>query len=137
MFEFGEVGIGILGALGTFLSGFFSWFFTRRSYQADVKGKEVANFDSSIDAYRKMYEDMLDDLRNQNSELKEQNAELKREIDQLKKEQNESRNQIITLTNFVLATALKRSEEIKPATVDTLKKILDQDGYKEESNQEA
>ena len=47
-----------------------------------------------------MYEDMIDDLKTQNGELKE-------EVESLKQELSENRKQIITLTNFVLASALQ------------------------------
>ena len=41
MIEMGELGVGLLGLGATVVSGFTSWFFTRKSYEAEVKNKEV------------------------------------------------------------------------------------------------
>lgn len=120
-----ELEIGLLGIFGTIVSGLTSWFFTRKSYQAEVEGKEVNNFDAAIDAYKKMYEDMINDLKEQNAELRGQKEDLKREIEVLKKELSENRNQILTLTNFVLASALKRADgDLPEETVSKLKEII-------------
>lgn len=100
-----EFVVGIIGAITTFISGFSSWFFTRRAYKAEVSNKEINNFDAAIGAYKKMYEDMIEDLKAQNSDLKE-------EVESLKKELSENRKQIITLTNFVLANALQKGDDI-------------------------
>jgi len=125
MLEFGELGIGLLGIGGTIISGFTSWFFTRKSYAAEVKNKEVNNFDAALDAYKKMYEDMIGDLKEQNADLRGQKEDLKKEIEQLKEELSENRKQIITLTNFVLASALQRADGNVPSeTVEKLKEII-------------
>ena len=91
----------------TFSSGvgaFFGWLFTRRKYNEEVQANRVQNFDAAIEAYKKMYEDMIDDLKAQNGELKE-------EVESLKQELAENRKQIITLTNFVLASAMRKADE--------------------------
>lgn len=108
-----------IGCLATaIISGFASWFFTRRKYNAEVKGAEVQNFDAAIDAYKKMYEDMI-------TELKEQNADLKSKVASLEKELDENRKQIVTLTNFVLADALKKADAIHDTNdITALKTIL-------------
>lgn len=120
-----ELGIGLLGLGGTLVSGFTSWFFTRKSYEAEVKNKEVNNFDAAIEAYKKMYDDMVKDLKEQNQDLIAQKEDLKKEIEILKGELSENRKQIITLTNFVLASALQRADgNIPTETVNTLKDII-------------
>lgn len=86
------------------LGGFFGWLFTRRKYNAEVESTRVQNFDAAIEAYKKMYEDMIDDLKTQNGELKE-------EVENLKQELSENRKQIITLTNFVLASAMRKADD--------------------------
>ena len=88
----------------TGLGSFFGWLFTRRKYNAEVETTRVQNFDAAIEAYKKMYEDMIEDLKTQNGELKE-------EVDNLKQELSENRKQIITLTNFVLASAMRKADE--------------------------
>ena len=90
--------------LSSGLGGFFGWLFTRRKYNAEVESTRVQNFDAAIEAYKKMYEDMIDDLKTQNGELKE-------EVENLKQELSENRKQIITLTNFVLASAMRKADD--------------------------
>ena len=86
------------------VGGFFGWLFTRKKYNEEVQSTRVQNFDAAIEAYKKMYEDMIDDLKTQNGELKE-------EVENLKQELSENRKQIITLTNFVLASAMRKADE--------------------------
>lgn len=97
------------------LGGFFGWLFTRRKYNAEVESTRVQNFDAAIEAYKKMYEDMIDDLKTQNGELKE-------EVENLKQELSENRKQIITLTNFVLASAMRKADDSSDYT--ELKEII-------------
>jgi peptidoglycan hydrolase CwlO-like protein len=106
----------IVGYLATAFAGtFFGWLFGRKKYNAEVEGTRVQNFDAAIEAYKKMYEDMI-------SDLKEQNGELKEEVDSLKQELSENRKQIITLTNFVLASAIQRGENTN--NFEDLKEII-------------
>lgn len=106
----------IVGYLATAFAGtFFGWLFSRRKYNEEVNGSKVQNFAAAIDAYKKMYEDMIDDLKTQNGELKE-------EVESLKQELSENRKQIITLTNFVLASAIQRGEPT--ASFEDLKDII-------------
>lgn len=107
----------IIGYLGTAFAGtFFGWLFGRRREKLELEGTKVQNFDAALDAYKKMYEDMIEDLKSQNTELKE-------EVDSLKQELSENRKQIITLTNFVLASALKSQKE-DLGSLDELKEII-------------
>ena len=99
----------------TATGGLFGWIFGRKKYNAEVEGTRVQNFDAAIEAYKKMYEDMIDDLKTQNGELKE-------EVESLKQELSENRKQIITLTNFVLASAIQRGEQ--SGNFDALKEII-------------
>ena len=107
----------IIGYLGTAFAGtFFGWLFGRRREKLELEGTKVQNFDAALDAYKKMYVDMIADLKSQNIELKE-------EVDSLKQELSENRKQIITLTNFVLASALKSQKE-DLGGLDELKEII-------------
>ena len=107
----------IIGYLGTAFAGtFFGWLFGRRREKVELEGTKVQNFDAALDAYKKMYEDMIEDLKSQNTELKE-------EVDSLKQELSENRKQIITLTNFVLASALK-SQKADLGGLDELEEII-------------
>lgn len=107
----------IIGYLGTAFAGtFFGWLFGRRREKLELEGTKVQNFDAALDAYKKMYEDMIEDLKSQNEDLKE-------EVSSLKQELSENRKQIITLTNFVLASALKSQKE-DLGGLDELKEII-------------
>jgi len=107
----------IIGYLGTAFAGtFFGWLFGRRREKVELEGTKVQNFDAALDAYKKMYEDMIEDLKSQNENLKE-------EVSSLKQELSENRKQIITLTNFVLASALKSQKE-DLGGLDELKEII-------------
>lgn len=104
---------------GSAITGFFTWFFTRKQYEENVNSQKVQNFDAAIDAYKKMYEDMISDLKGQVEDLKVENNGLKKEL-------SETRKQIITLTNFVLASTLQKTDnDIPQDTINNLKKILD------------
>ena len=106
----------ILGYLATAFAGtFFGWLFSRRKYNEEVNSSKVQNFDAALNAYKKMYEDMIEDLKTQNGELKE-------EVESLKQELSENRKQIITLTNFVLASAIQRGENA--SNFEDLKEII-------------
>ena len=56
--EFGTLVTAIIGACTTFLSGFTSWFFTRRKYNAEVDSTAIDNIEASL----KVYQDMVRDL---------------------------------------------------------------------------
>lgn len=102
----------------TGVGGFFGWLFGRKEANVRIKGEEINNFDRALDAYRKMYEDMIEDLRGQNGELKKEVADLKQEI-------AENRKQMMTLTNFVLASAMKRADSaLDDTTLNNLKEII-------------
>lgn len=106
----------IVGYLATAFAGtFFGWLFGRRKEKVELEGAKVQNFDAALDAYKKMYEDMVDDLKKQIEELKVENNDLKEEL-------SENRKQIITLTNFVLASAIQSQKEV--ANLDELKEII-------------
>ena len=104
MEELGTIWSAISYAFTAGVSAFFGWLFTRKKYNEEVQANRVQNFDAAIEAYKKMYEDMIDDLKAQNGELKE-------EVESLKQELAENRKQIITLTNFVLASAMRKADE--------------------------
>lgn len=110
----------IIGYLATAFAGtFFGWLFSRKKEKVELEGTKVQNFDAALDAYKKMYEDMIGDLKNQVIELRDENTSLKEEL-------SETRKQVVTLTNFVLASALQKTDgNISSESVNTLKKILD------------
>ena len=105
--------------IGSAITAFITWFFTRKQYEEGVNAQKVQNFDAAIEAYKKMYEDMIGDLKEQVEDLKAENSSLKDEL-------SETRKQVITLTNFVLASAMQRTDHtISQESVDKLKDILE------------
>lgn len=106
-------------SIGSFISALISWIFARKKNAEEVNAQKVQNFDAAIAAYKKMYEDMIDDLKTQVVDVKNENTSLKNEL-------SEARKQIITLTNFVLASALQKDNiDLNQESVNNLKKILD------------
>lgn len=104
--------------IGSAITAFITWFFTRRQYEEQVNSQKVQNFDAALEAYKKMYEDMIGDLKEQVEDLKSENSSLKDEL-------SETRKQVITLTNFVLASAMQKTDNnISQESVDKLKNII-------------
>jgi len=102
----------------TGVGGFFGWLFGRKEANVRIKGEEINNFDRALDAYKKMYEDIIEDLKTQVNELKDENTSLKEEV-------SENRKQLMTLTNFVLASAIKRADStLDEAAFSNLKEII-------------
>lgn len=102
----------------TGVGGFFGWLFGRKEANVRIKGEEINNFDRALDAYKKMYEDIIEDLKTQVNELKDENTSLKEEV-------SENRKQLMTLTNFVLAFAIKRADStLDEAAFSNLKEII-------------
>ena len=97
------------GALG----GVLGWIFSKRKYNAEVKTVEVNNFDAALSAYKKMYDDLIDEYKNKNNDLQ-------KEVESLKTKLAATEKQVITLTNYILAQAMK-----VPNDISDLKGILD------------
>lgn len=113
-----DIWITIITTLsGSGITGFFTWLFTRKQYEEQVNSQKVQNFDAALEAYKKMYEDMIGDLKEQVEDLKTENTSLKDEL-------SETRKQVITLTNFVLASAMQKADGISQENVDKLKNII-------------
>ena len=101
---------------GSGITGFFTWLFTRKQYEEQVNSQKVQNFDAAIEAYKKMYEDMIGDLKDQIEDLKAENTELKDEL-------SENRKQIMTLTNFVLANAIQHTDLSNSQDQESINKL--------------
>lgn len=56
--EFGTLVAALIGACTTFISGFTSWLFTKRKYNAEVDSTAIDNIEASL----KVYQDMVKDL---------------------------------------------------------------------------
>ena len=56
--DLGVIITALIGVVTTFFSGFFSWVFTRRKYNAEVDTTTLDNIEASL----KVYQDMVRDL---------------------------------------------------------------------------
>lgn len=107
--------LNIVSPLLTLIAGYL---FGRRQSNANANSTEINNFSEAIDAYKKMYEDMEVTRKREIDELKQENKELKNEL-------SENRKQIITLTNFVLASAIKRADgSLSQDDIENLRQML-------------
>ena len=75
--------IAILGGvITTFLSGFVSWFFTKRKYNAEVDTNLITNMQESLEFYKAL----ADDNKERLDTVLQENAELRREVSDLREQ---------------------------------------------------
>ena len=95
--------IAILGGvIATIVSGFSSWFFTKRKYNAEVDNNLISNMKESLEFYKTL----ADDNKNRLDDVLAENAELRREI-------NELRDQVSKLTSVLAGYGLEKLIEDK------------------------
>lgn len=82
-----------IGTVTTFVSGWVSWFFARRKYNAEVDNNLIINMQKSLDFYQKL----ADDTSNRLEEVLHRNTELEKRDEKLEEEVRQLRNQMITL----------------------------------------
>lgn len=82
--DLGVIITGIIGAFTTFCSGFCSWIFTRKKYNAEVDSTAIDNIEASL----KVYQDMVKDLG--------------RKLDVYGKIVDKSRGDLIRIKNVVI-----------------------------------
>lgn len=73
---------GILGLITTVLSGWTSWFYTRKKYNSEVDNNLILNMKNSLEFYEKLSNDNRDRLE----EVLQRNNELEQELKELKKQ---------------------------------------------------
>ena len=54
---------GLIGFISTIVSGWVTWFFTRKKYNAEVDQTLVQNMKESLDFYKKLSDDNRDRLQ--------------------------------------------------------------------------
>lgn len=80
-----DLGILITGGIGlvtTIVSGWTSWFFTRRKYNSEVDLNLVEKMEKSLEFYKSL----SDDNKNRLEEITERNNELEKEVQELRKQ---------------------------------------------------
>ena len=79
--------IAILGGvIATIASGFTSWFFTKKKYNAEVDNNLISNMQESLEFYKALADDnkaRLDDVLTENAELRKEIADLREQVAKL------------------------------------------------------
>lgn len=78
-----EIIITLLGIFSTFLSGWISWFFTRKKYNTEVDSNLINNMKESLEFYKTLSSDnkeRLEEVLKRNEQLEEEVAELRKQM---------------------------------------------------------
>ena len=81
-----NIWIALAGVITTITSGFASWFFAKRKYNAEVDNNLINNMQSSLEFYKSLADDnkqRLDDVLQENAALKQEVKELRDMVDKL------------------------------------------------------
>lgn len=82
----GEIWIAIIGIFSTIASGFASWFFTKRKYNAEVDNNLISNMQDSLEFYKALADDnkqRLDEVLSENADLRQQVTDLREQVSKL------------------------------------------------------
>lgn len=93
-----------IGLLATIVSGWTSWFFTRKKYNSEVDNSIIDGMQHSLDFYKTLSDDnktRLDEMVERSSKIEEENKLLKAENKSLKERQEELEKMIIALKKQV------------------------------------
>ena len=80
MIDLGILITGLIGVISTIISGWVTWFFTRKKYNAEVDQTLVQNMKESLDFYRQL----SDDNKSRLEEVLKRNDELEQEVKKLR-----------------------------------------------------
>ncbi len=91
-----EILLAIIGVIATFVSGFTSWFFTRKKYNTEVNLGKLEALQKSLDFYIALSNDNTDrlkdviesnkELRRKNEKLEDKNEKLEAQINKIQTE---------------------------------------------------
>ena len=82
----GELWIALTGLFSTIVSGFASWFFTKKKYNAEVNNNLISNMQDSLEFYKALADDnkrRLDEVLNENADLRKEVSELREQVSKL------------------------------------------------------
>lgn len=74
---------GGIGFISTIISGWATWFFTRKKYNSEVDNNLIQNMKESLDFYRKLSDDnreRLEEVLKRNESLEQEVAELRKQM---------------------------------------------------------
>lgn len=100
-----ELIIALIGIVSTIVSGWTSWFFTRKKYNSEVDNSVIANMKESLDFYKQL----SDDNRERLEEVLRRNEQLEKEIQQLRTQVFE----LMTNLCYNMGCALREKEPRK------------------------
>lgn len=78
-----EIIIALIGVFSTFLSGWISWFFTRKKYNSEVDNNLINNMKESLEFYKALSTDnkeRLEEVLKRNELLEDEVAELRKQL---------------------------------------------------------
>ena len=90
MIDLGVIITALIGFLSTIISGWCTWFFTRKKYNSEVDNNLIENMQDSLNFYKQL----SDDNKTRLEEVLKRN-------DQLEKEVRELRTQMINLMGSI------------------------------------
>lgn len=81
-----EIIIAIIGIISTVVSGWVSWFFTRKKYNVEIDNNIISNMRESLEFYKQLSDDnkqRLDEVLKRNDALDIEIKELRKQVSDL------------------------------------------------------
>ena len=81
-----EIIIAIIGIISTVVSGWVSWFFTRKKYNVEIDNNIISNMRESLEFYKQLSDDnkqRLDEVLKRNDALEIEIKELRKQVSEL------------------------------------------------------
>lgn len=81
-----EIIIAIIGIISTVVSGWVSWFFTRKKYNVEIDNNIISNMRESLEFYKQLSDDnkqRLDEVLKRNDALEAEIKELRKQVSEL------------------------------------------------------
>lgn len=81
-----EIIIAIIGIISTVVSGWVSWFFTRKKYNVEIDNNIILNMRESLEFYKQLSDDnkqRLDEVLKRNDALEAEIKELRKQVSEL------------------------------------------------------
>ena len=81
-----EIIIAVVGIISTVVSGWVSWFFTRKKYNVEIDNNIISNMRESLEFYKQLSDDnkqRLDEVLKRNDALDIEIKELRKQVSEL------------------------------------------------------
>lgn len=81
-----ELLIGLIGVVSTFISGFTSWFFTRKKYNSEVDNTVINNLKEAVNTYKLICDDnkrTIEEYIKGKDQLEEEIRDLRKQVNEL------------------------------------------------------